>query len=150
MSTNTIITRTNNTLTIIDNGNPIAIPTPYRFTSDGYLKIPQNSTGRTLVKFATVENLGEGEFYELKNKVEKNPNPDPTARLSKKKMIELMTDEERELYDTTIANAEAIIKGIFDAVAARNTKTLTPEEKLRAQIARLEAKLAAMDNEGQA
>lgn len=147
MSTNTIITRTNNTLAIIDNGNTITIPTPYRFTSDGYLKIPQNSTGRTLVKFATVENLQEGESYELKNKVEKNPNPDHTSHLSKKKMIELMTDEERELYNATIANAETIIKGIFDAVAARNTKTLTPEEKLRAKIAKLEAQLAAMNSE---
>lgn len=146
----TTITRTNNTLSIIDNGNTIAIPTPYRFTSDGYLKIPQNSTGRTLVKFATVENLQEGESYELKNKVEKNTNPDPASRLSKKKMVELMTDEERELYDTTLANAEAIINGIFEAVAARNTKTLTPEEKLRAKIAKLEAQLAAMNNEGQA
>lgn len=147
---NTIITRQNNTLTIIDHGTPIAIPTPYRFTSDGYLKIPQNSTGRTLVKFATVENLAEGDFYELKEKVEKSANSNPTARLSKKKMVELMTDEERDLYETTLKNAEDIIKGIFDAVTARNTKTLTPEEKLRAQIAKLEAKLAAMDNEGQA
>lgn len=147
MSTNTIITRTNNTLAIIDNGNTITIPTPYRFTSDGYLKIPQNSTGRTLVKFTTVENLAEGEFYELKNKVEKNPNPDHTSHLSKKKMIELMTDEERELYTTTLANADAIINGIFDAVAARNTKTLTPEEKLRARIAKLEAQLAALNSE---
>lgn len=147
MSTNTIITRTNNTLAIIDNGNTIAIPTPYRFTSDGYLKIPQNSTGRTLVKFSTVENLAEGEFYELKNKVEKNTNPNPTARLSKKKMVELMTDEERELYETTIANAEAVIQKIFEAVAARNTKTLTPEEKLLAKIAKLQAQLEAMNSE---
>lgn len=145
---NTIITRQNNNLTIIDNGNPIAIPTPYRFTSDGYLKIPQNSTGRTLVKFATVENLAEGESYELKNKVEKNPNPESSNRLSKKKMIELMTDEERDLYETTLKNAEDIIKGIFDAVTARNAKTpMSPEEKLRAKIAKLEAQLKSLTEE---
>lgn len=131
------------------NGNYIltdgdVITTLTAITKDGKsLILPENASGR---KFFALSKFEKSEKHDLIG-ISRDPNPNPTTHLSKKKMVELMTDEERELYNATIANAEAIIKGIFDAVAARNTKTLTPEEKLRAKIARLEAKLAAMDNE---
>lgn len=113
-------------------------------TKDGKsLILPENSSGR---KFFALSKFEKKEKHDLIG-INRDPNPDHTSHLSKKKMVELMTDEERELYNTTIANAEAIINGIFDAVAARNTKTLTPEEKLRAKIAKLEAQLAAMNSE---
>lgn len=116
-------------------------------TKDGKsLILPENASGR---KFFALSKFEKSEKHDLIG-INRDPNPDHASHLSKKKMVELMTDEERELYNTTIANAEAIVKGIFDAVAARNTKTLTPEEKLRAKIAKLEAQLAAMNNEGQA
>lgn len=113
-------------------------------TKDGKsLILPENSSGR---KFFALSKFEKKEKHDLIG-INRDPNSNHTSHLSKKKIIELMTDEERDLYETTVYNAECIINEIFDEVIARNTKTLTPEEKLRAKIAKLEAQLASMNSE---
>ena len=134
----TKITRENGQLFLHDDDQITTIET-LKFTSDGYLKIPVNSSGRTLVKFTKVENLQDGEFYELKEKVEKNFSNSP--RISQKSIVEYLSDEDKVLYNELMEKARKAYE------EAHKKVELTPLEKAKLQYQKALEKLKKLEEE---
>jgi hypothetical protein len=120
------IEKRNGQIILIDNEEEIVIEN-LKFTSDGYLKIPQNSTGRTLVKYSKIENLNDGEFYELKDKVEKTFSG-TSGKISQKSLIEYLSDEDRKIYDELMEKAKMAYEKAHEKVE------LTPIEKAELKV----------------
>lgn len=97
-------------------------------TGMAWYVLPENSSNR---KFIQAKHLQDG--YELKYRETRVY----TGTSSKKSLTEYMSEEDLAEYNAIIARAE---KAREEAKA----KAQSPEEKLRAQIERLEAKLAQL------
>lgn len=130
----TRIENRNNQYFLIDNDQETAITT-IKMTSDGYLHIPENSSGRKLVNRAKVDSLGS---YELKPIVKDGTH---SAPVSKKSLLEYMTPEDKELYDAIMERAKKAHE------EATKKEPLTPEQKLRKKLEKLQAQLEALTNE---
>lgn len=128
------IEKINDQIVVNDNGNIIHINS-LKFTSDGYLKIPENSSNRTLVKYSKIENLGDGEFYELKDKVEKIFSGENHGKISQKSLIEYLTEEEKSIYNELMENAKKRHEEDHKKVP------LSQEEKLRRRIEKAQKEL---------
>lgn len=129
-----VIIRKNNqdntyTMTINDN-NPVVLKTQL---THGKLevKLPENPSGRQFVMCNIIDASPDG--YTVPERI--------TAPrvLNTKKPENYLTDEEKAIIADIMAKAT-------ERMNADIKKELTPEEKLRAQIAKLEAKLAGMKN----
>lgn len=101
-------------------------------TGKMWYKLPENSSNR---KFIREVDLVEG--HELKYRETRVLG---TRTAISKSLTEYMSEEDLELYNAIIARAE---KAREEAKA----KAQSPEEKLRAQIERLKAKLAQLSEE---
>lgn len=117
-----------------DNGELLAISGKYSYekkTGINWYHLPENSSNRKVIqeKF-----LIDG--YELKHKETRVVG----STGGKKSLTEYMSEEDLALYNEIIARAE---KAREEAKA----KAQSPEEKLRAQIARLTAKLEQLKEE---
>lgn len=124
----TRIENRNNQYFLIDNDQETAITT-IKMTSDGYLHIPENSSGRKLVNRAKVDALGS---YELKPIVKDGTHSAPVSR---KSLLEYMTPEDKELYDAIMERCKKARE------EATKKEPLTEEEKLRRRLAKLQAQL---------
>lgn len=100
-------------------------------TGINWYHLPENSSNRKLID---ARKLVDG--YELTHRETRVIG----ASTSKKSLTEYMSEEDLELYNAIIARAE---KAREEAKA----KALSPEEKLRAQIAKLQARLDQLKSE---
>lgn len=97
------IKKINGEIFLIDGENEILVE-KFKFTTDGYLKIPENSSRRTLVKYSKIEELNDGESYVLKDKVDKIFSGN-SGRVSQQKILEYISEEDRKLYDEIMERA---------------------------------------------
>lgn len=120
---------------LIDGEKEIVID-KVKMTSDGYLHIPENSSGRKLVNKAKIDNMEEP--YELKPIVKDGTH---STTVSKKSLLEYMTEEDKKLYEEIMERA----KKAYDEA---NKKTpLTELEKAELRVKKALAALEALKNQ---
>lgn len=131
--TTTTIERRNGNYILTDNGVESTITS---ITKDGKsLILPENASGR---KFFALSKFEKSEIHDL-CAINRDPNAErPTSR---KSLLDYMTPEDKELYD-------AIMERCKKAREEANKKEpLTEEQKLRRKLEKLQAQLAALQNE---
>ena len=124
-----------NSYLLIDDDNEIIID-KIKMTSDGYLHIPENSSGRKLINKAKIDNLEEP--YELKPITKDGTHSNP---VSKKSLLEYMTEEDRKLYDEIMNRAKIAYE------EAHKKTPLTELEKAELRVKKALAALEALKKE---
>lgn len=119
-----------NTYRLIDNDNEIIID-KIKMTSDGYLHIPENSSGRKLVNKAKIDKMEEP--YELKPITKDGTHSTPVSR---KSLLEYMTEEDRKLYEEIMNRAK---------IAYEEAHKKTPLTELEKAELRVKKALAALE-----
>lgn len=125
----------NNQTYFMEDGSAIIELTP---NQDRYLKLPANSVNRVWVSCAKVDKapnqcVDYGEDVKVARTLA--PRGESTPR---KGLEEYLNDEDKALYLALVEKAKA------NREAANKKAPMTEEEKLRARIARDEARLAAL------
>lgn len=105
------------------------------------IMLPENPTNRKLINKAVADKkLDENpDGFELTVRAARVPGQTTSLAVPNKKLIEYLSDAEKEEY-------MAIIERARQAYEAAKAKPMTEKEKLEAKIAKLQAQIAAMDN----
>jgi hypothetical protein len=120
------------------------------------LALPENSSGR---KFFALKKFEKSEIHELKtihreHDAEHTPYKLPELKFPKShlELHELLNDEERDILLNLRQSLETYEEMMAKAWERLHPKksAMTPEEKLKAKIAKLQAELDAMNTEEQA
>lgn len=128
----------NNGKYFMEDGNNVVTLTP---NEDRYLKLPANSVNRVWVSCAKVDKASNQCLdYGTDVKVARTlaPRSESTAR---KDLSEYLEGKDKETYLKLVEKAKA------NREAANKKAPMTEEEKLRARIARDEARLAALNGQ---
>lgn len=105
------------------------------------IMLPENPTNRKLINKAVADKKLDKnpDGFELTVKAACVPGQTTSLAVPNKKLIEYLSDAEKEEY-------MAIIERARQAYEAAKAKPMTEKEKLEAKIAKLQAQIAAMDN----
>lgn len=125
----------------VDQNKPVELEVKQPKGWEPTIMLPENPTNRKLInKEVADKKLDENpDGFELTVKVARVPGQTASLAVPNKKLIEYLSDAEKEEY-------MAIIERARQAYEAAKAKPMTEKEKLEAKIAKLQAQIAAMDN----
>ena len=114
---------------------------PIEITPDGtYLKLPKNDANRKWVALNGLnKTLEKGEKYQMTYKASKHFGPIGN-KIPNEKLISYLPEDLQNEYKEIVMRA-------IEARNAAKTKPMTAEEKIRAQIAKYQAKLDELEAE---
>ncbi|MFQ9838191.1 MAG: hypothetical protein ACLRWT_12725 [Agathobacter rectalis] len=124
----------------VDQNKPVELEVKQPKGWEPTLMLPENPTNRKLINKAVADKkLDENpDGFELTVKAAYVPGQTTSLAVPNKKLIEYLSDAEKEEY-------MAIIERARQAYEAAKVKPMTEKEKLEAKIAKLQAQIAAMD-----
>lgn len=125
----------------VDQNKPVELEVKQPKGWEPTIMLPENPTNRKLINKAVADKkLDENpDGFELTVKAACVPGQTTSLAVPNKKLIEYLSDAEKEEY-------MAIIERARQAYEAAKAKPMTEKEKLEAKIAKLQAQIAAMDN----
>lgn len=124
----------------VDQNEPVELEVKQPKGWEPTIMLPENPTNRKLINKAVADKkLDENpDGFELTVKAACVPCQTTSLAVPNKKLIEYLSDAEKEEY-------MAIIERARQAYEASKAKPMTEKEKLEAKIAKLQAQIAAMD-----
>lgn len=124
----------------VDKNKPVELEVKQPKGWEPTIMLPDNPTNRKLINKAVADKkLDENpDGFELTVKVARVPGQTTSLAVPNKKLIEYLSDAEKNEY-------MAIIERARQAYEAAKAKPMTEKEKLEAKIAKLQAQIAAMD-----
>lgn len=128
----------------VDQNEPVELEVKQPKGWEPTIMLPENPTNRKLINKAVADKkLDENpDGFELTVKAARVPGQTTSLAVPNKKLIEYLSDAEKEEYMAIIERA----RQAYEAYEAAKAKPMTEKEKLEAKIAKLQAQIAAMDN----
>lgn len=125
----------------VDQNEPVELEVKQPKGWEPTIMLPENPTNRKLINKAVADKKLDKnpDGFELTIKAAHVPGQPASLAVPNKKLIEYLSDAEKEEY-------MAIIERARQAYEAAKAKPMTEKEKLEAKIAKLQAQIAAMDN----
>lgn len=125
----------------VDQNKPVELEVKQPKGWEPTIMLPENPTNRKLINKAVADKKLDKnpDGFELTVKAVCVPGQTTSLAVPNKKLIEYLSDAEKEEY-------MAIIERARQAYEAAKAKPMTEKEKLKAKIAKLQAQIAAMDN----
>lgn len=124
----------------VDQNKPVELEVKQPKGWEPTIMLPENPTTRKLINKAVADKKLDKnpDGFELTVKAACVPGQTTSLAVPNKKLIEYLSDAEKEEY-------MAIIERARQAYEAAKAKPMTEKEKLEAKIAKLQAQIAAMD-----